>query len=378
MKKMIFVYYLMVIMTFSATAFLTAESMDFNAGSIYITGEEEESSIVESKNIDGDYFWGGFRMDFSGKADDLYLMGRHIDFEGMSDGTVTIFGDTIKIDGVIGNNLHSAGSDLRVSGTVSDTAFLAGQDITIADGAVVEGTLLSGSNTLHILGQLNNGLLAGAGEIIIDGPVKGDVNVRTGKLIITERGSIDGNLIYGANSFITEEEKGRVSGTVTFEETKEIDKEAFSTFRFVACLLFTIGLAVTGLLFLLLPVSRKIFSGEREFRSCGKTALWGLIPLFVYPVAIVFTIPLFPLSLALLLAGFPLWLLTTIMGLTLAGKLLFKAFGWEKDNRFLQFLLAFAAFTILTLIPYLGFLIGLAVTALGAGQMIRSTFQTEW
>ena len=378
MKKMIIVYYLMVIMTFSVTVFLTAESKDFNAGSIYMIGEEEGSSVMESKEIDGDYFWGGFRMDFSGKADDLYLLGRYIDFEGESDGSVTIFGDTIKIDGLVGNNLHSAGNDLRISGTVSDTAFLAGQDITIADSAVVEGTLFSGSNTLHILGQLNNGLLAGAGEIIIDGPVKGNVNVRTGKLIITERGSIDGNLTYGANSIITKEEEGRISGNVLFVENKEKDKDSFSKFRFVASLIFTIGLVITGLLFLLLPISRKIFSREREFKSCGKTALWGLIPLFIYPIAIVFTIPLFPLSLALFLGGFPLWLLTTIMGLTIAGDLMFKAFGWQKDNRYLNFLLAFAAYTILLLVPYLGFLVGLAVTALGAGQMIRSTFQTQW
>ncbi|MBB6480945.1 bactofilin family protein [Spirochaeta isovalerica] len=378
MKKMIFAYYLMVIMAFSTTAILTAESMDFNAGSINVAGNEEESSIVESRDFDGDYFWGGYRIDFRGLADDLYLMGRNIEFEGLSEGTLTAFGDSIKIDGQVGNNLHSAGNDVRITGTISDTAFVAGQDITVTDNAVVEGTLISGSSTLHIMGELRNGLLAGAGEIIIDGPVNGDVNVRTGKLIITERGSIRGNLTYGSNSLLSQEEKARVSGTVKFEENKEIDTEKFSTFKFFACLLFFAGMAVTGFLILLLPVFKEIMAGERDFRSCGKTALWGLIPLFIYPVAVVVTIPLFPLSIGLALAAFPLWMLTIIVGLALAGRMLFRVFKWENQNRFLYFLLAFGIYVILSMVPYLGFLVGLAITALGSGQLIRSTFNTEW
>jgi len=190
MKKMIFAYYLMVIATFSTTAILTAESIEFNAGSINIAGSEEDASVVESRNFDGDYLRGGLRINFKGVADDLYLMGRTIEFGGVSKGALTVLADSVRIDGQVGNNLVSAAGDIFISGKVADTAFLAAEDIIVADDAVVEGTLLSGSSTLHIMGELKNGLLAGAGEIIIDGPVSGNVNVRTGKLIITDRGSV--------------------------------------------------------------------------------------------------------------------------------------------------------------------------------------------
>jgi len=378
MKKMILVYYLMVVATFSTTAILTAESLEFNAGSINIAGDEDEASVVESRQFEGDYLRGGLRINFKGIADDLYLMGRTVDFEGISRGGLTALADSVRIDGEVGNNLISAAGDILISGTVSDTAFLAAEEIVVADDAVVEGTLLSGASTLHIMGELKNGLLAGAGEIIIDGPITGNVNVRTGKLIITNRGSVSGNLIYSANTFLSEEEKTRVSGTVSFEENKEIDKNHFSMFRFGFWALFYAGVAVAGLLVLLLPLFKDMMAGERDFRSCGKTALWGLLPLFIYPVVVLVTIPLFPLSLSLALGAFPLWLLTTIMGLTLAGRMLFKVFRWNRENRFLYFLLALAFYIVLSLVPYLGFVTALAVSALGAGQFIRSIFKTEW
>lgn len=371
MKKILFAYYLMVVLTFGTTAILTAESITFVA-------EDENSSVIETGNYESDYFWGGYKIDFSGSADDLYLMGRNIEFRGESEGALTAFGDTIAIDGLVKGNLHTAGSDVRITGHLGHTSFAAGQDITIAEDAVVDGTFISGSNTLQILGRLNDGLLAGAGEIIIDAPVKGDVNVRTGKLIITERGSIDGNLVYGSNTKISASEESRVTGTVTFEEKKDIDEKKISRFCIIVSVLFFLGLGVTGILFLLFPGIRYLVGRDRTEASYGKAVLWGLIPLFIYPVAIVFAIPLFPLAIALLLAAFPFWLVTTILGLTLSGQLIFKLFKWENNSRMLQFLLAFAAFLLLMLVPFLDFLIGLALSALGAGLLLERLFKTEF
>ena len=378
MRKILFTYYILMVLFFGATAILTAENTIVDSGSLYIIANEDTDTIDERDTFEDDYFWAGAELNFSGIADDLYLFGRKIIFDGKSSGAATAFGDTVEINGIVAKNLHSAASDVRITGVVEETAFIGAENITISEDAVVNGTLLSGSNTLHIIGTLNNGLLAGAGEIIIDGPVKGDVNVRTGKLIITERGSISGNLIYGSNVEISDKEASRVMGSVKYEVSENIEKEGFSTFFTIVKILFYAALGVSGLLLLLLPAVKDLFSKERELVSYGKTTLWGLIPLFIYPVAVLVTIPLFPLSVALGLSVFPLLGLTTVLGLAFSGQLLFKVFKWEKNNVYLQFLLAFGIFVILAFIPYVKVLVGLGIAAMGAGLLISKIFKTNF
>ncbi|MDA3809677.1 MAG: polymer-forming cytoskeletal protein [Spirochaetaceae bacterium] len=378
MRKILYTYYILLVLFFGAAVLITAQNTEYDAGSIFMNYNESEGDVTFSKAISDDYFAGGNSISFSGKADDLYLMGKDILFDGESEGAMAAFGETIEINGLIGNNLHSAANKLRITGFVAETAFIAGQSIVIGEDAVMDGTVFSGSSTIHIIGHLNNGLIAGAGEVLIDGPVLGDVNVRTGKLIITERGSIDGDLTYGSNVEISENEKARITGLVKYKIDEKIDEKGFSKFCIIVSIVFFFSMGVIGLLLLLLPGVKSLFANEREPASYGKTLLWGLIPLFIYPVAVLVTIPLFPLSIALGLASFPLLGLVTLLGLTFGGQLLFKLFKWENKNIFLQFLFAFGIFVIFALIPYVKIPFVLAVSAMGAGLLISRLFKTEF
>jgi cytoskeletal protein CcmA (bactofilin family) len=368
----------LLILLFAATGILTAQTFADDAGSIYMSFTEEKDFLLENNEFKGDYVSGRENIVFSGLADDLYLFSKSVDFKGSSTGALSAFAENIDISGIVGNNLHSMGKSVRITGHILETAFIGAQDIVIAEGAVLDGTLISGSSTLHIIGNLKNGLVAGAGEIIIDGPVSGDVRVKTGNLIITERGSISGNLTYSSNVEISSKEESRVNGIVKYELKKELEKKDFSTFIIVISIIFILTLMISGLLILLLPGVKLLYKRNRENASYGKTLLWGLIPLFIYPVVLLVTIPLFPLSIALGLSLFPFLGLTTILGLALAGQLLFKLLKWEKDNIYLQFLLAFAVFIFLTLIPFVKVIFMLAVAALGSGLLISKLFNTEF
>jgi len=381
MGKILTAYGLILFMLLGSAALVSAkekEDVRIDAGSIYIAASEENTTILDTRTFGGDYLGAGRNVSFSGKADDLYLMGKSILYTGRSTGGMLAMGETLEIEGTVDKNLHGVGNSVRITGHAMDTAFLAGQHIVIAEKAVVDGTLLSGSNTLHVIGRLNNGLIAGAGEIIIDGPVRGNVNVRTGNLIITERGSIDGHLIYGSSKELSAAERARVTGSVRYEIRDKFEPEGLKIVGVVAGLLFYLAIAVTGLLLLLLPGVRGVFTRAMEPANYGKTVLWGLIPLFIFPVAVLVTIPLFPLAVALALAAFPLLGLTILLGLALAGQLLFRLFKWQNDSIFLQFLLAFAVFLVLSLIPFVRALVMLAAAAAGSGLILGKLFRTEF
>lgn len=297
-------YALAILLLAGSAALTAADDVHTDVGSIFIAASEEDSSVFERKILDDDYIGAGSNVNFSGKADDLYLMGKSTIFTGESTGALTAFAGSVEIDGKVAKNLHSGGNSVRVTGLVGETAFLAGQNIVIAEEAVLNGTLLSGANNLHIIGQLNDGLIAGAGEVIIDGPVNGDVTVKTGHLIITERGSIRGSLNYESSKELTAAEKGRVSGPIKYENSENYEWKEWKKFGIFVSALFFLGVCAGGLLLLLLPGIRSIYAADRDPALFGKTTLWGLIPLFLYPVAVIVTIPLFPLAIALALAAF--------------------------------------------------------------------------
>lgn len=359
---------------------LWAQYTELDAGSIKIgyNEEDEGGDIFISEETEKDYLAAGDNVSYAGVADDLYLLGRRLEFDGKAIGAMNAFGEKVNINGDITKNLHTIGSSIKINSHIKETAFAAGDDVVVSKDSVIDGTLFAGASTLHILGQLNNGLVGGAGEIIIDGPIKGNVNVRTGKLIITERGLINGDLTYGSKTELSETENSRVTGNIKYIEDDIIEKKDISKFFVIAAILFYISLIAGGLLLLLIPGIKSSVSNTREPKSYLRTMLWGLIPVFIYPVLTIVSIPLFPISLALGLAAFPLFALSTVLGLTIGGQYLFKLLKWEKSNIYLQFLFALVAFAILSIIPFIKVILCLGVISMGAGVILSKLFKVKF
>ncbi len=369
---------IMLLLLITTSVWLMSEVTEFDAGSIQMSWDEDDGDIIVSKETGDDFFGGGKTVRFTGIADDLYLMGKTVSFDGESSGGVMAFGDSVELNGIITKNLHSAGNTVTINGHLKETSFIGGQDIIISEDAIIDGTLITGSNSLNIKGQVNNGIISGAGEVVIDGPVKGDVELHVGKLIITERGSISGNLTYESGSEISEKEMSRVSGIISFEEDDDdVTVAGLVKFGIFMKVWMFAAVIITGLLLLLFPGIKNLAIGERESKKYLRTMLWGLIPVFIFPVLLIFTLPVLPLSIGLLLSLFPLWGITTVLGIALGGQFIFKLFNWDNNNVYIHYLVGFGIFIILGNIPFIGTIVMLAISAIGAGVLIEKLFNTE-
>lgn len=375
MKKKHIIFILFVVF-FSSN--LIAETEFFNAGSMEFYSNEEAGDLVITKVNGKDYFASGETVSLKGVIDDAYILGEKVYFEGKSTGGINAIAETVALNGIISKNVHSIAKSIKINGSLKDTVFLAAQDIVIGKEAIIDGTLFAGGSVVHIFGTLKNGLVAGAGEVIIDGPITGDVNLKVGKLRITQRGSIKGNLTYAAKSKLSSDELGRISGNVTFNVDDEIDENEMKKFFMIFSVISLVSLIVAGLLILLLPAVKNIYNKETNSRCIWKTLLWGLIPIFIYPMLVLFTIPLLPLSVALILGVFPLIGLALALGLTLAGDFLFDKFNWKKQSLALRFLFALLIFALLQLIPFIGQIVTLGIMAMGSGLILSKLFRTEF
>ncbi len=353
-----------------------------------------EDAFTETSMELTDYLFAGEELLFTGKADNLYFFGRKLTFQGEVESGLTAFGDRVILDGIVKNDTHIGATTIDILGDVEGTLFLGGKDIVIAPNSTIRGDLLAGAAMITINGVVDGDVYIGAGKVMINGIITGNLLTKTGKIIFGENGRIEGDLEYSSDWKLSEDDMASVSGTIEFTEFKEWDKNKFFTdtefeenikwIGPIVRIIIILSFLITGVLLLVFPVS-KILEKERTERRFIFTALWGLIPFFVYPVLIAlgFLLGLLfgitvPIALGLLLAGLPFLVFTQVLGITLFGQFLFRLFKWKKNSRHLFFLFGLAFAIIISFIPILSILGFIFFSAAGWGRLLESIFKVEF
>jgi cytoskeletal protein CcmA (bactofilin family) len=354
-----------------------------NSGAVEVIMDKKEPVIV-TEVFDEDYIFFGEKFEFKGRANDLFVFCQEINFSGRSNMALFAFAQQVTMAGETGNGIKSAAQIISISGDVKGTSFFAAEEVMIEKSSHIIGDIFSASRTFTVKGKLKGDLHAAAAEIDIQSEIHGNVHVYAGKLTIPENGKIIGNLIYHSDKEITQEEALRVTGEIKFEqEEKDFFDESFCDeshfIPFWLSIIFKISFILFGLLVLAFPVTT--FLAKRfGFREIVSNTLWGLVPIFIYPTAILISIVMIitlPVAVTLIFGLIPLILVTKVLGLTLIGSFILTRFKPAARNRFLFFLTAAVIYSILTLIPVLGILLLALVTSTGCGYVLLSLFKKE-
>ncbi len=371
-----------ILFLFSVMSLISLSAIDINFS---------EDAFTETSLELTDYVFVGEELSFTGKADNLYFLGIKLNFQGEVESGLTAFGDRVTIDGIVKNDTHIGAKTIDILGDVEGTLFLGGNNIVIAESSTVRGDLLAGALKITINGVVDGDVYIGAGKVIINGTVTGNLFTKTGKIVFGENGRIEGDLEYSSDWELLEDDRSSVFGTIEFTEFDKdeffIDDEFKESIKWIGPIIriiFILSFLVAGVLLLVFPVS-KILEKERTERRFIFSALWGLIPFFVYPVlvalgfllGILFGITV-PIALGLLLAGFPLLVFTMVLGITLFGQFLFRLFKWKKNSRHLFFLFGLVFAIIISFIPILSILGFIFFSAAGWGRLLEGIFKIEF
>lgn len=343
-----------------------------------------EGDLTETGRFTEDYMFRGNTLDFRGQARDLFFFNQKLIFSGKTELAVNGLAKNVTITGDVNNGVKAAARNIDINGIVNGTSFLAGSTITLGKGSIINGDTFVGARKLTVQGEYKGDLYAGAGEIVIENTIEGDVTAYTGQLNIPEEGRINGNLTYSSEFEISPEEAARVNGKIMYEKSKRFfdndDGEPFFEDSILPGALFKISFIIIGLLLLLLPVNRFL-----EQRHSGKGvlahALWGLVPIFVYPSAFIVSILLLitlPLSLVLLLGFIPIVFVTKVLGLTMFGSYLAGRLNLNTSNRYLYFLIAVIPYSLLSFIPIFGNLLAVFVSSIGCGWLLSKLFNRDF
>ncbi len=367
-----------ILITTSLILFSATTVLAFDARS------DDTINIPEKEITNDDLYAGANVITIDGTINgDVWAAARTISIGGLVDNSVMAIAQTINISGDIGHTVRVAGETINISGDIAGDLLVAGNKITIADNAHIKGDLLFGGEVILINGIVDGDIKEGGGDITIGNKVGGDIILEVSELTILSTANIRGNLTYTGENRAVVQSGAQINGITTHKlsEAKEDQSESFFLTLLSSIKTKLIGFLMAllaGLLIILIAPKQLASIAESISSSPGPSAGWGALLLFATPIAAVvicITIIGLPVGLiTLALWGISIYLAQIPVGLFL-GRWIISHFRDVEDNRGIMIgalATGLIILKLLSLIPHLGFFIGLAVVLFGLGSLIAN------
>lgn len=327
-------------------------------GNLYAAGQ----SITVDGVVNGDVIGAAQTITVNGVVNgDLIGAAQSLNFNGEVKGNVRVAANYLNINGSVGRNLNAFSSVI----VLSQNSKVAWDALILGVSAEVRGII---EGNLH--GEVSKALIAGKIGHDVDLKVSGKRGVTS--LIIDKEAVIAGNLNYTSIDRANIESASSVSG-----EVKQITPEniGFDWSMFIWKKIFGIFSA----LFVGLTLWFLWRSGVKKSMAAIKDK-WslhfinGLIILGVLPLAclvLALTFVGIPLALILLFLGIIFFYLAKIIGAIYLGHWLLK-FITKQQRSVLAILLGVTVVWLLCSIPFIGWLLSLALMILGGGALAET------
>jgi cytoskeletal protein CcmA (bactofilin family) len=329
--------------------------------------------------------------------DDLYVAAETITIDGTVNGDLWAAANTITINGIVNGSVMAAGNKININGDVMHAVRAVGESINI--NGSVGGDVLAGCGNLNIAAEIGGDLLFGAEVALVDGHIEGDikgsgsavtiiggvggsVELEVETLMILSTANIGGDLTYTSEEEADIQSGAQITGGTTHSvpEVKEDGAKIFPFFLFSGVLSKVMSFLmafVAGLILIFLAPRRLRSIVEAIGSRPGPSAGWGALIVFVTPIAAVLVcLTIIGISagvIALVLYGIGLYLAQIPVGL-LVGRWIIGRFSVVESKAAMVGALALGLviLKLLSLIPYFGFVIGLAVVIFGLGAIVAA------
>ena len=319
-------------------------------------------------------------------AGDAFLAGGRVTVATQVEGDLVLAGGEVSVGGAIGDDLYGAGGEVQLDAIVGGNARLAGGDVTVGPATVVRGNAHLSGGRVRFEGSTEGGLEATAGQVVIDGTVQGDAEVRAETVEVGPHARIAGRLVARASQPPTVADGAVITGGVEFEESAfgemgtvegEHHPATESSSHGVGSFLWIVGVFVAGVLFMLAFPAYAGRAADWIGREPLRSLALGFVILVCLPILAVLllvTIVGIPLALILLL----LYVLLLFLGWVTAALFLSRRGlrWWRRQQPVgtgLQLAALFAAVLVLWLlgrIPFVGGWVSFLALLLGIGALV--------
>jgi cytoskeletal protein CcmA (bactofilin family) len=333
-------------------------------------------TVASGEVVDDDLYIAGNTIIIDGTVNgDLWAFGSTITVNGDVNGSIVAIGQTVNVNGNVGHAVRLVGQTINISGNVSGDLIVFGSEANIASKVKIGGDMLFSAGNVRLNGPVEKDVKGSGSEVIVANVVGGDVELKVKNLTLTSSANVQGNLTYTSENEADIQSGAKVEGKTT-HNMPEVKKPApFS--GIVGKLIGFLMALVTGLIIILIIPGRSASVAD-SIRNKPWTSLgWGAVILFATPIAAIMvciTVIGIPVGLiALALYAIAIYISQVFVGLFIGRWIIGRFRGTESKAIMVGALaLGLVILTLLGLIPYLGFWIGLAVALFGLGAVLVS------
>jgi len=348
-----------------------------NLNPIFATEFRADRNILihETKTIKDDLLGGANRIKIGGVVEGDVIVGcRTLTHNGKITGSLNGACQYMRITGEVDGSVIAFCMDNNINGSIGRNLINFGSTLHIRHDGKVRSDVTSYCDEMLIDGEVGRNLKGAAGTVIISGTIKGDVEIAAGEISLLPSSKIFGNLSYKSKEKAKIEPGAQISGEVEWTEIEPKAKKVklFSaTTILVMQILLLFAALVTGLIMLL--VSKDFVRGAKNAvtRSFLKSLGLGFICMICIPIAVVilfFTVIGIPISIIATFVFLILFYLSKIFVGTALGEKILTGFKKDKEAPLgWSLIVGLIIISVLTWIPFFGWLIYLVVVFIGFG-----------
>lgn len=333
-----------------------------------------EAQGLSFKTERGNSYSAGGNVNVAESApNDIVAAAGHLIITGNAGNELLAAGGSLVIAGKTGGDARVAGGNITVSGEIGGEAVFAGGTINLLPKSVIGNDLIAASGNLTIEGAVRGGAKIIGHDVLINGTINRDVEVKADRLIIGKNAVIKGDLRYQAPREARTEQGAVISGKTTFTQTEfEPPRAGFIRFLWVFWLVKLIAV-MTAALIIYFTMKEKVSELTTvALNRFGRETLTGFIVLIVVPAAILLafiTVIGSVLGLLSLFFYIAFVILSAVLGSLVFTRLLTGyLFKKETSLTWPLILLGVLVYQVIGLIPFFGWMLKFLffLSALGA------------
>jgi len=331
----------------------------------------EEAVVIPADEIrEGATFLAGDEVRIDGTVNgDLYVMGDTVSVNGSVNGDIIAMGRNLMISGPVQGDVRAMAQSIRFRGPVSGSATVAGETLHLEKQAAIGRDLVAGFSKGNLDGSISGSVFAVADDLFFSGSVGQNVSLHVNTLDVADGAKVGGNFTYVSATKGHISDNAQIGGSLQWKPQKrEVSKPKQESPWSAGG--FLLGLA--GIL-IIYWLAKMIW--PQIWDQLAQPARDRLLPSVGIGLLLLISIPILAILAMITVIGIPLGIIILIIyGLLLyVSKLVASIYlaGLLKTKYNLeQAWLWFAVLVVLMLavdIPYIGWIISLAVLALGLG-----------
>ena len=341
---------------------------------------ENQYVVKQDEVINDDLFVAAESVTIEGIVNgDVYAVGNRVTVRGTVNGDVIAAASLVEVSGIVRDDLRTAGETVTInsSAKIGDSLTAVGGNINVSSDSAIGGGVQVAGSAVDLSGSIGRGILAGAGNLTINGPVVGDIKADVDKLAFGDKADVKGKINYSSSKEANIDEGANLANA---PELKKQETDSFAIAFAAKVVGNSYGFAaafVTGAALILMAKKHVRQIANTINAQKGRTLGFGLLFLLAGIPAIILLAMTF-VGLPLALISLALWAIALYVGKLFAAvavgdMLLRRNNSGEKSyapNVYGALAIGLAIYYLLTLMPVISFFVSLGATAVGLGGLV--------